>query len=371
MAVAFFSRVQHTPHVLRAGLGVLLLASLLIVPAAHAQQSSDAAGDSQDGSLEVTEDGTSQTQPRTLTAADSARIDSLELQASFAAVAENHDVVVRNLTKVMEIMPGDSSHYYRLGQAYDGLWEYAKAADAYQEAIDRGMDTPDAHLERATSLVVSRQYADALPIIEDFLESNPSSISLRTTYAVALSGLGRASEAVEDMNTLHNMYPDAASIMARYTETLWVAGAHQRAFDTIQAYIEKHPEESFPYTLLAEMHLRVGRVDAGHAAFLKARERLKQRSSYVRGIVNSGLTYTLAQNGQPSEALEQAEAAIEQVPNNPYLYRNRGLAYLAGGQREAACASFHESLERGYERLFLQPTQFGPEPSALIEKHCR
>lgn len=305
-----------------------------------------------------------------LTAVQQARIDSLKLQASFAAVADNHEVVIRNLAEVLQFVPTDSSLHYRIGLAYDALWQYEKATASYRRAIEGGMDTPDMKRDLALSLLESRQYDESASILSDLLESYPSSVDLRMAYAMALAGLGRTQEALEDIEILYEMYPMSASLTANYAELLWVDGQTQASFDHVEAYIEKRPEEPFMYSLLGEMHLRGGDVNAAHRAFLEGKNLVKRRSSRVGAIFDSGLTYTFAQKDAADEALRHADTALEQTPNNPYLYRNRGLALLANGQRDAACESFRESLERGYERMFLQPTQFGAPPSQLIETHC-
>ncbi len=386
MTTVFPSCVQRTSLVLRAGLGVLLLgsllfASLLAASPARAQQdgvpaseetSSDEGTTSEEGTttLTIPSDRARASNP-SLTVADTARIDSLKLQAAFAAVAENHAVVVRNLTEVLRLTPSDSSLYYQLGTAYDGLWQHEKAAEAYRRAIELGMDTPDVRIEQAISLVVSRQYEEAASILSELLDVYPSNVSLRMGMASALAGLGRADEAADDMAVLYNMYPDNAGIMARYAETLWVAGKQEEAFSVVRAYTEKHPDEPFPRTLLAEMHLRVGEVETAHATLMTAKDRVEQRSSYIRGVIYSGLTYTYARTNQPEKALTHATLALEQATCNPYTYRNQGLAYLANGQNEAACGAFQESLDRGYERMFLEKTQFGPTPSSLLKQHCK
>ena len=379
MVVALVSRVQHASLVLRAGLGVLLLgsllfASLLAASPARAQQdgvpaSEETSSDEGTTTLTIPSDKASASNP-SLTEAQQARVDSLKLQASFATVADNHDVVVRNLTEVLRLVPSDSSLYDRLGMAYDAQWQYEKAAIAYRKAIERGMDTPDMQRQLALSLTESRQYEAAAPIFSDLLKSYPSNVPLRMAYAKTLAGRGRTQAAIDDLEILNWMYPKSPGLVAVYAEVLWVDGQTQASFDLVRGYIDERPEEPFMYSLLGEMHLRNGDVDAAHQVFLNGKNVVKRRSSYTRAIFDSGMTYTFARKGDPEQALRHAEFALEHMPYNPYLYRNRGLALLEDGQHAAACDAFQESLDRGYERLFLEKTQFGPTPSSLLKRHC-
>ena len=304
----------------------MFITYLLPVCLAQARQTSDTtdAPSAESAPPTVSTKATSSTD--TLAATDSAQIDSLKLQAAFAAVADNHHIVVQNLTDVLKVVSSDSSLYYRLGLAYDGLWQYENAVTAYRNAIEHGMDTPETQRELALALIESRQYEEAASILSELLKKFPSHVSLRMGYAIALAGQGRTDEAREDSEILHQMYPMSARLTAQYAEVLWIAGEKEQAFDLVEAYIENRPEDALMYSLLGEMHLRTDDIEAAHRTFLTGRDRLKRRSSRVRAIFDSGLTYTFAKKGIPDKALDHAESAFEQTPNNPYLYRNRGLA---------------------------------------------
>ena len=343
-------------------LALTLLLSFTTVPGASAQSPTPIGQDSL-----ISDAGAASV----LTAADSARIDSLTLQASFAVLEDDHRSVIQSLNKVLRAAPEDSSLHYRIAMSHDALWSYEEAVSHYRRAINTGLNSPDVRRDLATSLIATRQYDAATSILTDLLSEFPASLPLRLNYAEALSGMGNTEKALEDMEVIANMYPASDPVTSRYAETLWVAGQREEAFEVVQEALDNRPEEPFLYALLGEMHLRVQGVEAAHRTLSDGYDYLSRGPSHLRSIFDSGLAYTFALMGRPEKALRHAHLSLDARPHNPYAHRNFGLALLADGQSAAACDAFRSALDRGYERMFLERTQFGPPPSGLIEEHCR
>ncbi len=140
-----------------------------------------------------------------------------------ASAAEHERIVLENL----ERLPERDRSYFLAGVPWRS-GDPARAAELYEELIDRYPDFEDAYI--ALSLLyggILREPSRALELLGQGVQANPSSGHLRNQYGYAL----------------------------------FEAGEYAAALQQIEAYAELNPSEPNPLDSLAEMYLRTGQPE--------------------------------------------------------------------------------------------------------------
>lgn len=92
--------------------------------------------------------------------------------------------------------------FYYLGLSYQNLGHFEEAAQAFQEAIDRGGDFEDLYNGWVYCLSAVGKRDQALAAASKGLDRFPSALRLRFNRAILLTLAGKKEEALEDLNAL-------------------------------------------------------------------------------------------------------------------------------------------------------------------------
>jgi len=148
--------------------------------------------------------------------------------------------------------------------------------------------------------------------------------------------------ALEDFHRAYRFEPDSFSINDAIAFGYFVMGEYERAISFWERAYELFPFESeapSPYGRLAEVYLRVGRLEEALALNTRAIESEGEAWHYFqRGMILSAIT------GNVNDLIEYYKIAHEMLPDNLWLKRDFSLQLIRMGYIELAYELYTEWL---------------------------
>ncbi|MEE8142679.1 MAG: tetratricopeptide repeat protein, partial [Planctomycetota bacterium] len=171
----------------------------------------------------------------------------------------------------------------------------------------------------------------ALRYYQEALHQNPSSLTQRYHVARVLLNLGRAAEALGELEAVHELLPHEAVVVNSLGMALAEEQRLPEALKRFQAAIELDGNFATAYRNLAVTHVRMSDWPAANQAFEKAIEVASENDEY-RFLYG----FALNLQGRQPEALEQFQEAVRLNPKNTGALEE--LAALLVEQRDPASA---------------------------------
>ncbi len=134
--------------------------------------------------------------------------------------------------------------------------------------------------------------------------------------------------------------PAIAEVTYELSETAFLEGRYDEAFDLFTQYTERRPSNPWGHYMLGMSAWKSGRLDNAQAAFTKA---VELDSTLVKGHLN--LARVLIESHQPEAALATADRAISINGESSAAYRLKGNAYHTLGQREDALSAYRRAIQ--------------------------
>jgi len=125
------------------------------------------------------------------------------------------DEAISNLQTAIRLNKRLEGAYVELGYAYYRKQDFAKEAEAYEEALKINPDNPDALYNLASNMESQRNYQQAIPLYEKALSLVPEDAEI--IYQLGLSYLtqGRKNKALEMSVRLKRLDPGQAELLRR------------------------------------------------------------------------------------------------------------------------------------------------------------
>lgn len=117
-------------------------------------------------------------------------------------------------------------------------------------------------------------------------------------------------------------------------------GQPQQALEAYEKAVQLAPDKGSLYLNRAIAHSMLGNRAAAFADYDKALQILPQKAGFI--AMNRGGLHLGA--GDYQQALADFNIAVQQLPNNPRSWFNRGNTYLQMGQRDAAKRDYEQAL---------------------------
>jgi tetratricopeptide (TPR) repeat protein len=114
---------------------------------------------------------------------DPERAILLENRARLHVVMKKPGQAINDLTRLLEVQPGDSAAYFNCALIYQRLGKHKEAVRDYDAAIRWSPPYPESHFNRAQSLASLGRYADALADYTRVLTLDPNHVGALTNRA--------------------------------------------------------------------------------------------------------------------------------------------------------------------------------------------
>jgi len=221
--------------------------------------------------------------------------------------AENQQLALAELDKIINLKPSYSRAYFQKGLIYNDQKKTRKAMAAYRKAIQFNPEYSKAHYNLGLLLLASEQWADAQQQFEWILKRNP-------THVRSIFNLGRAAYGNKDYPLSLQQYYNAVYIM----------------------------EGNYP-----EAYLNIGLIHAAQKNYELAsqgyKEAIRLRPDYHEAWYNQGVNFMRSERND--EAIASFKSALEHSPTYHQAWFNLGLIYTRMDQNDAAIEAYQNALK--------------------------
>jgi tetratricopeptide (TPR) repeat protein len=182
-------------------------------------------------------------------------------------------------------------------------------------------------LDKASGLFVRRQYAEAIPLLEQLRKRDPHNLDTALRLASAHSALGHEQQALDAFRAAEALAPDSADVRTYLALHYAKTSDWQRAVPMLERIVSEEPDRLPPLEALAVIRERQDRIEDAVA--------LRQKIYAMRAATPAELL-RLAQMemalGQSAPAIDSFEKARAQQGETFGGDLELGVLYLAAGK---------------------------------------
>ena len=250
--------------------------------------------------------------------------------------ASRYESAEAEYRRAIQLEPGNSDAYRRLGMALEQNNELDDALAAYRKAIELDPQYYRNYQALGSFYEQRGDYSDAAGQFQKTIELDPDEPSVRMAYGTALLNLGRFAEAEA---VLRNAVQKQETAQGLYTlgYALMYQDRDQEAVPYfLRALALGFPQKDLAWFQLGTAYRRINRsAEAENAnrqglALTEAEVAQDPRSGYVRSF----LAYFCARLGQTTRAESETAQALQLSPNDADTREMAALTYEALGRRE-------------------------------------
>ena len=173
-----------------------------------------------------------------------------------AAARTNHsDEAIELLEEVLEINPRDIGSYMSQSGLYNQDKKYTRANDVISRGLEQFPGNNSLLLRLAQNLYNQHNFADALPVYEEWLQTNALYFDVRKEYGITLYLNKQEDKALQILEPALEEVPNDPYV------ALYIGLCHKKLkdFDTSQGYLELAIESSTP-PYLSDIYHHLGQV---------------------------------------------------------------------------------------------------------------
>lgn len=160
---------------------------------------------------------------------------------------------------------------YELGNFYSSFENKSKALDYYRKAVEYDSDNFYYNMALGTTSLELQQYSDAIPIYERLVKQDPERFELNLYLSEAYRLDGDLPKAIEALNVVERTVGLNEKISLQKFQLYSVLNDKKKAYAEVQKYIDKYPEETKYYILLANLYMQDNKQNEALDLYNKAK----------------------------------------------------------------------------------------------------
>ena len=223
-----------------------------------------------------------------------------------------------------------------------------------RSAIDMRPDWAKAHFLLGTALAMQGDRTAARTELARALEIDSTLIDARRVLADVHATLGEHEYAIEEGRRYLAQNPDHATTRIRVAQSLMMLGRADQALAEVEAIEESRRD--------ADVNYAIGRIHLAWRDYAKSREYLMRALEQKPGeaAILSSLLQVDTQEGKLEESVARIEKAVADHPEDAQLQQVLGTLALAQGRAADAEAAFKKAIELAPELIssYRQLAQF-------------
>lgn len=248
---------------------------------------------------------------------------------------------------------------YHRGQIDEGVKQL-------QEIIAERKDFDLAYSYLATLYKEQRKMKEAVAVLAEGFQHNPTSYKILTTYGIFLIDVGLPDQAIDVLKKALAQIdydPDAWNYLG---VAYWSKGAFDEALKAYEQALALDSNYAVVFNNLGSLQLSLALKNKDAAALKKAAENFEKAIALDPNYASAynGLGGALRQAGDLEGAISNWKKAVELKPDYNYPLYNLGVAYLAKGDKDRALGYFRKYKEKFYAGL---PPKEKEKLDALIQ----
>ncbi len=166
-----------------------------------------------------------------------------------------------------------------------------RAEEAAGKALEFDRDLVEAHIVMGYVKMYNWDWAAAEQEFKRAIDLNPNNANAHTYYSRYLASIGRADEAISEMDRAQELDPLSLSISAQRGFVLEMARRYDDVIDVLSRVVEQDPNNYQAHMILGRAYAAKGSLENAIATFEKATS-LSRRSPGALGFL--GMAYGLA-----------------------------------------------------------------------------
>jgi arylsulfatase A-like enzyme/Flp pilus assembly protein TadD len=294
--------------------------------------------------------------------------EALQKLRSLGYAADNPLPIKSNFTEKddLKILLPYQNRLMKAMRAYDG-GRFEESIRYLREIIAERKDLSQAYSHLAKVYKEQRKLKEALEILSEGLENNPSSYKIMETYGMVLTEVGEYDKAVETLKNALNCIDYDPEIWNYLGVAYWKKGDFQNAYEAFTKVLSLDENYPVAYHNLGALYLSKYIRSKNDRDFwnsiLNYKKALELDPSYAEAYNGLGTAYGRAD--QMEAAIHCWEKAVELNPDYVFPFYNLGIAYLSEGEANKALTFFSKYKKGQYHYL---SSKERAELDSLIEK---
>jgi tetratricopeptide (TPR) repeat protein len=240
-----------------------------------------------------------------------------------------------------------------LGDAYSQVHDYANAEKAYRMAIDLEPDDPDHYRGLAEALASQEKFADALAQYKHLAELEPDEPANYIRMAEMDRQLNKLDDAEKNILEAKRRAPGSLEVVYNESQIYEAQGRYEDAIQVLSSAVtslksqgQTAPSNRRSLAVLYEQLGRVYRDTANYTAALNTFAELAQLGPEEAERADLQVIETLRLARDLPHALEAADRALGQFPQDREIRIARALLYGEKGDADGAASQLRELLTR-------------------------
>ncbi len=284
------------------------------------------------------------------------RIDreTLEKLGSLGYVSSIQATRKKNFTAqddLKTLLPYQSRLTHAMGVYHHGRID--ESIQLFKDIIAERKDFDHAYSYLATVLKEQRRFREAVDVLRDGLEHNPSSYKIISTYGILLVEVGQYDAAIEILGqglALIDYDPETWNYLG---VAYWSKGDYENALGAYQKALSLDSNYSIVFNNLGSLYLSRFNKLKNPSDYRNALQNFKKAIELDPDYASAynGLGSAYGQAGDLDGAIYCWEKAVQLKPDFAFPLYNLGLSYLAKGNKTKALEYFQRYKQGHYQRL--------------------
>jgi len=263
------------------------------------------------------------------------------------------------------LLPYQSKLQKAMGSYHKGNIE--EGINLLKEIVAERKDFALAYTYLATLYGEQKRLKEAVEVLKEGIENNPSSYKIFNSYGIFLTEIGQYDAAIEIFKKGLAIIDYDPELWNYLGVAYWRKRDFEKAMDAYQRALSL--DNNYPIvfnnlgSLYLSMYLETKEPEAHRKAVLNFKKAIELDPNYFSAYNGLGAAYRFA--GNLEGAIYCWEKAVELNPDFGFALYNLGIAYLTKGDKTQALSYFIKYKEKHYR--FLSPEERN-ELNTLIQK---
>ena len=228
---------------------------------------------------------------------------------------------------------------FGIGEAWQKLGKLDEAIEAYNKALSRKPDYPEAYFNMAITLKEQGRLEEAIKAYNKALAIKPDYAEAHNNMGVILQEQGKLEEAIEAYNKVLIIQPDYAAAYNNMGVTLKDQGKREEAIAAYNNALAIKPDFAEAYNNMGIALADQGKLEEAIEAYNNA---LAIKPDFAEAYSNMG--NVLKEQGKLEEAIKAYNKALAIKPDYAEAHNNMGVILQEQGKLEEAIEAYNKAL---------------------------
>ncbi len=257
------------------------------------------------------------------------------------------DAALASFQRLVELAPENPQARYLLAMAFGAKGDWERAETLLREAQGLDAEHLPSGLALARLAIQRKQYEEAERVTADLEGAHPASADVQDLAVELAWARDRKEDAVAAAHRALELGPNRMRVMRLFTSQ-WRVQQNEKAVETVQEWVESHPDDFQVRLALADAQLRLGRREGALESYQRV---LESDPASLAALNNLAM---LLKDERPDQALAYAQRALETAPDQPAVIDTLALVHMATENYTEAAALLEKAAEQAPDKPSLR-----------------